>query len=116
MIKFARISLKTPNGPIVLNFADNPAAIKPARVAIQNMAENVNPQQDGILLYVPIPKITRGKDSISIEKVFCYNPLSKNGLYKLKINKINFREKGGACEKFDKFNFQWVQIGIEWGV
>ncbi|KAL3079609.1 hypothetical protein niasHS_013891 [Heterodera schachtii] len=59
LIKFARISLKTPNGPIVLNFADNPAAIKPARIAIQNMAENVTPQVDGIIIHVPIPKLTR---------------------------------------------------------
>lgn len=52
--------MKSPRGPIALNFADNPAAIKPAKDAIIKMAENVNPQQDGIVLYVPIPKITRG--------------------------------------------------------
>uniref|UniRef100_A0A183CEX7 Ribosome-recycling factor, mitochondrial n=1 Tax=Globodera pallida TaxID=36090 RepID=A0A183CEX7_GLOPA len=59
LIKFARISLKTPNGPVVLNFSDNPAAIKPAKLAIQSMAENVSPQMDGIVIHVPIPKLTR---------------------------------------------------------
>ncbi|KAL3079610.1 hypothetical protein niasHS_013892 [Heterodera schachtii] len=64
LIKFARISLKTPNGPIVLNLADNPAAIKPARIAIQNMAENVTPQVDGIIIHVPIPKLTRERREV----------------------------------------------------
>ncbi|KAL3083822.1 hypothetical protein niasHT_035281 [Heterodera trifolii] len=64
LIKFARVSLKTPKGPIVLNFADNPAAIKPARIAIQNMAENVTPQVDGIVIHVPIPRLTRERREV----------------------------------------------------
>ncbi|KAL3082590.1 hypothetical protein niasHT_030604 [Heterodera trifolii] len=86
LVKFARISLKTPNGPIVLNFADNPAAIKPARIAIQNMAENVTPQVDGIVIHVPIPKITRERREVlaqhSAKLVFNEYKLALNEVFK----------------------------------
>ncbi|CAD5211275.1 unnamed protein product [Bursaphelenchus xylophilus] len=54
----ARISLKTPQ-LIMINFTDKPTAIKDAKVALQKSALNVNPQHEGIMLYIPVPRMTR---------------------------------------------------------
>jgi hypothetical protein len=48
-------------GLIAINFSDSPGAIKPAKDALQSMGDHMNIQQDGIMMYVPVPKITRGK-------------------------------------------------------
>jgi hypothetical protein len=48
---------------IELNFADNPAAIKPTRRALEAIGDKMNVQQNGVILYVPVPKITRGKSN-----------------------------------------------------
>ncbi|TKR63513.1 hypothetical protein L596_027331 [Steinernema carpocapsae] len=53
-----RISLKNPH-LVMVNLADNPAVIKDVRVAIQKSALNVNPQQEGVVMYLPVPRMTR---------------------------------------------------------
>lgn len=53
-----RINLKTPE-MITISFEDNPSAIKAAKIALQNAAICANPQQDGVVLFVPVPKMTR---------------------------------------------------------
>lgn len=53
-----RVTLKNPQ-LIMINFADRPAAIHDAKLALQKSALNVNPQQEGIVLYVPVPRMTR---------------------------------------------------------
>ncbi|KAE9548863.1 hypothetical protein FO519_007925 [Halicephalobus sp. NKZ332] len=58
MNRIGRVSLKSPQ-MVMINFADNPSAIKAARVALQKSSLAVNPQQEGIVLYVPIQRMTR---------------------------------------------------------
>uniref|UniRef100_A0AC34F642 Ribosome recycling factor domain-containing protein n=1 Tax=Panagrolaimus sp. ES5 TaxID=591445 RepID=A0AC34F642_9BILA len=53
-----RVTLKSPQ-MVMINFADNPTAIKAARIAIQKSSLNVNPQQEGIVIYIPTPRMTR---------------------------------------------------------
>lgn len=46
---------------IAINFVDNLEAMGSARSALQSaVGQNVNIQADGFMLYVPVPKITRG--------------------------------------------------------
>lgn len=46
---------------IAINFSENLEVMKIARTALQStVGENVNIQADGFMLYVPVPKITRG--------------------------------------------------------
>ncbi|KAJ1372527.1 hypothetical protein KIN20_034703 [Parelaphostrongylus tenuis] len=58
MSSLGRVSLKSPM-MVMINFADNPTAIKWAKLAIQKSHLNVTPQQEGVVLYVPVPRMTR---------------------------------------------------------
>ncbi|KAK6045393.1 ribosome recycling factor [Cooperia oncophora] len=53
-----RVSLKNPT-MVMINFADNPSAIKWAKLAIQKSYLNVTPQHEGVVLYLPVPRMTR---------------------------------------------------------
>lgn len=56
--ELAQIVRKNPK-TIVINFASFPQAIPNALKAIQASGLNLNPQQDGTTLYVPVPKVTK---------------------------------------------------------
>ncbi|KAJ8720435.1 hypothetical protein PYW07_012478 [Mythimna separata] len=56
--ELAQIVRKNPK-TMVINFASFPQAIPNALKAIQNSGLNLNPQQDGTTLYVPVPKVTK---------------------------------------------------------
>ncbi|KHN71861.1 putative ribosome-recycling factor, mitochondrial [Toxocara canis] len=58
MNRLGRVVLKSPQ-MVMINFGDNPTAIKAAKLAIQKSNLNVNPQQEGVALYVPVPRMTR---------------------------------------------------------
>ncbi|ULU11791.1 hypothetical protein L3Y34_015291 [Caenorhabditis briggsae] len=54
----ARVTLKSPL-IVMLNFQDNPSAIKAAKLAIQKSTLNVTPQQEGAVLYVNVPPTSK---------------------------------------------------------
>lgn len=56
--ELAQIVRKNPK-TIVVNFASFPQAIPDALKAINTSGLNLNPQQDGTTLYVPVPKVTK---------------------------------------------------------
>ncbi|XP_075976736.1 mitochondrial ribosome recycling factor 1 [Anticarsia gemmatalis] len=56
--ELAQIVRKNPK-TLVINFASFPQAIPNALKAIQSSGLNLNPQQDGTTLYVPVPKVTK---------------------------------------------------------
>ena len=56
--ELATISRKQAN-VLVLNLSSMPDAIKPVIEAINNSGMNVNPQQEGTLLYLSLPRVTR---------------------------------------------------------
>ncbi|XP_023940443.2 ribosome-recycling factor, mitochondrial [Bicyclus anynana] len=56
--ELAQIVRKNPK-TIVINFASFPQVIPDALKAIYNSGLNLNPQQDGTTLYVPVPKVTK---------------------------------------------------------
>lgn len=56
--ELAQIVRKNPK-TIVLNFASFPQVIPDALKAIANSGLNLNPQQDGTTLYIPVPKVTK---------------------------------------------------------
>ncbi|XP_022827003.1 ribosome-recycling factor, mitochondrial [Spodoptera litura] len=56
--ELAQIVRKNPK-TIVINFASFPQAIPNALKALQSSGLNLNPQQDGTTLYVPVPKVTK---------------------------------------------------------
>ncbi|XP_026752678.1 ribosome-recycling factor, mitochondrial [Galleria mellonella] len=56
--ELAQIVRKNPK-TIVINFASFPQAIPDALKAINASGLNLNPQQDGTTLYVPVPKVTK---------------------------------------------------------
>ncbi|CAD6196292.1 unnamed protein product [Caenorhabditis auriculariae] len=53
-----RVSMKNPL-MVTINFADNPSAIKWAKLALQKSTLNVTPQQEGVMLYINIQPMTR---------------------------------------------------------
>ncbi|CAI5439206.1 unnamed protein product [Caenorhabditis angaria] len=54
----ARVTMKSPL-MVMINFQDNPAAMKAAKLAIQKSTLNVTPQQEGAVLYITIPPMSR---------------------------------------------------------
>lgn len=56
--ELAQIVRKNPK-TIVINFSSFPQAIPDALKSIQNSGLNLNPQQDGTTLFVPVPKVTK---------------------------------------------------------
>ncbi|KAM3959721.1 mitochondrial ribosome recycling factor 1 [Aphomia sociella] len=56
--ELAQIVRKNPK-TIVINFASFPQAIPDALKAISASGLNLNPQQDGTTVYVPVPKVTK---------------------------------------------------------
>ncbi|KAG8230042.1 hypothetical protein J437_LFUL000878 [Ladona fulva] len=54
----AQIVRKNPK-TIVVNLSSFPTAIPPVLEAIQKSGMNLNPQQDGTTLFIPVPKITK---------------------------------------------------------
>lgn len=56
--ELAQIIRKNP-GLVVINMGAFPQAIPAALKAIQSSGMNLNPQQDGTTLYVPVPKVTK---------------------------------------------------------
>ncbi|CAG9583438.1 unnamed protein product [Danaus chrysippus] len=56
--ELAQIVRKNPK-TLVINFASFPQVIPDVLKAIQNSGLNLNPQQDGTTLYVPVPKVTK---------------------------------------------------------
>lgn len=56
--ELAQIVRKNPK-TIVINFASFPQVIPDVLKAIYNSGLNLNPQQDGTTLYVPVPKVTK---------------------------------------------------------
>uniref|UniRef100_A0AC35TMA2 RRF domain-containing protein n=1 Tax=Rhabditophanes sp. KR3021 TaxID=114890 RepID=A0AC35TMA2_9BILA len=78
-----RVSLKNAH-MVMINFSDNPAAIKNAKLAIQKSALNVNPQHEGVVLYMPVPRMTRERREKLAEsaKLSIYND------YKTALNAV----------------------------
>ncbi|CAI4225246.1 unnamed protein product [Auanema sp. JU1783] len=58
MSHLGRVTLKSPQ-MVMINFANNPNAIKWAKLALQKSTLNVNPQHEGVVLYIPTPRMTR---------------------------------------------------------
>lgn len=56
--ELAQIVRKNPK-TIVINFSSFPQVIPEALKAIQSSGLNLNPQQDGTTLFVPVPKVTK---------------------------------------------------------
>lgn len=42
-----------------MDFTDNPSVIKLVRLAIEQSKLNVTPRQEGAILYISLPRITR---------------------------------------------------------
>jgi len=58
MSQLGRISLRNQN-TIAINFSDNPSVVKQAKTTLENVMTNSNIVQEGFLLFIQIPKITR---------------------------------------------------------
>ena len=54
----ANIARKSPQ-LVVLNLSALPDAVKPVMTAIAKSGMNLSPQQEGNIIYLPIPKVTR---------------------------------------------------------
>lgn len=56
--ELANISRKTSN-TLIINLTSMPDAIKPVIEAINSSGMNVNPQQEGTVIYINLPRVTR---------------------------------------------------------
>lgn len=81
MNHLARVTMKTPS-LVALNFSANPAAIKAAKLALEQSSLGT-PQQEGTLLHISIPRMTREKRE---EKVKSARKIFND--YKDALNKV----------------------------
>uniref|UniRef100_A0A0N4ZMM8 Ribosome-recycling factor, mitochondrial n=1 Tax=Parastrongyloides trichosuri TaxID=131310 RepID=A0A0N4ZMM8_PARTI len=58
MNHLGRVSCKSAH-MVMINFSDNPSAISNAKIALQKSSLNVTPQQEGVVLHINIPRMTR---------------------------------------------------------
>jgi len=83
MNHLGRITLKSPH-LVCIDLMDNPRALSRAKLAIEKSALNINPQIDGLFLYLPVPRMTRERRQqlcAEAEKTI-FND------YKLELNKV----------------------------
>ena len=86
--ELASISKKG-NNLMVLNMASLPDAIKPAIESINNSGMNVNPQQEGTVIYIQLPKITREhRETLAKSAKILFNK-AKEDLQKIQNAYIN---------------------------
>uniref|UniRef100_A0A914W038 Ribosome-recycling factor, mitochondrial n=1 Tax=Plectus sambesii TaxID=2011161 RepID=A0A914W038_9BILA len=81
MNHLGRVTMKTPS-LVAINFSANPSAIKAARLALEQSALG-NPQQEGPVLHLSIPRMTREKRE---EKVKSAKKIFND--YKDALNKV----------------------------
>uniref|UniRef100_A0A915D9X3 Ribosome-recycling factor, mitochondrial n=1 Tax=Ditylenchus dipsaci TaxID=166011 RepID=A0A915D9X3_9BILA len=58
MNHLARITMRGGDA-LMINFSENPASIKEAKLALEKSMLGLNPQQEGVALHVSLPKVTR---------------------------------------------------------
>lgn len=58
LIQLAQITQKNPQ-LVVVNLSSAPQYIKAVQEALQQSGMNLNPQQDGTTLFIPLPKVTK---------------------------------------------------------
>jgi len=56
--ELAQVTRKNPQ-LVVVNMSGFPQGLQPVLEAIQNSGMNINPQQEGTTIYIPVPKVTR---------------------------------------------------------
>lgn len=77
MNHLGRITLKNPE-TVMINFTENPGAIKAAKTALQSSSICINPQQDGVVLYIPLPKASRERrEQLSTNGKIIFNDYKK---------------------------------------
>lgn len=82
--RLGRIKLVTPL-LVSVDFSDNPSAIKPARLALEQSKLNVSVRQEGAVLYISIPRITRERRE-NLANVASKKLLNE---YKKALNEVN---------------------------
>lgn len=70
---------------ISVDFTDNPSVIKLARNAIEKSKLNVTPRQEGAVLYISLPRITRERRE-NMADVACKKLLNE---YRKALNEVN---------------------------
>lgn len=84
MNRLGRISMKN-SEQIIINFDDNPSAIKPAKTALLKSTICTNPQQEGVTLYIPVKKNSR-----ELREELVTNAKQILNDYKEALNKVRF--------------------------
>ncbi|VDK40955.1 unnamed protein product [Gongylonema pulchrum] len=84
MNELGRIKLVSPL-LVSVDFADNPSAIKPARLALEQSNLNVSVRQEGVVIYISIPRITRERRE-NLANVASKKLLNE---YKKALNEVN---------------------------
>lgn len=85
MSKLGRVSMLNPQ-VVSVNFTENPAALKPAKLAIEKSNLEVSPQQDGLSLFMHIPKLTRERR----ERLAASAKKTLFNDYKTALNEVSF--------------------------
>ncbi|KAI6195307.1 Ribosome recycling factor [Aphelenchoides besseyi] len=99
----ARVNMLNPQ-MIRLDFVQNPAAIGPAKDAILRSPLNVNPQQEGAVLHIAIPRMTKERrESIAWDAKHKVLNEYKDGLNKIytRYDKQNQKETKSQDQRMD---------------
>ncbi|KAI1713876.1 ribosome recycling factor domain-containing protein [Ditylenchus destructor] len=82
MNHLGRITVKNPQA-IMINFTDNPGAVKHAMKALMDKNPELGAEQDGIVIHINLPRLTREyRENLAKNAVKIFNE------YKIKLDKV----------------------------
>lgn len=83
MNHLGRITVKNPQA-IMINFTDNPGAVKHAMKALMDKNPELGAEQDGIVIHINLPRLTREyRENLAKNAVKIFNE------YKIKLDKAS---------------------------
>lgn len=86
---------------IVINMATAPNALKPTMTALAESGFNLNPQQDGTIIYIRLPKVTTEHRETLIKSVKTAGQKAKDKIKDRNFHK-KFYHKGADTKKLSQ--------------
>ncbi|XP_074067746.1 ribosome-recycling factor, mitochondrial isoform X2 [Macrotis lagotis] len=108
--QIGQISLKSPQ-LILVNMSSFPECTAAAIKAIRESGMNLNPEVDGTVIRVPIPKVTREHREMMVKLAKQNTNKAKDALRKVRTNAINKLKKSKDTVAEDTIKLIEKQIG-----
>ncbi|XP_039618754.1 ribosome-recycling factor, mitochondrial [Polypterus senegalus] len=107
--QIGQISMKSPQ-LILVNMSSLPEATESASIAIRESGMNLNPEVDGTVIKVPVPKVTREHREHLAKLAKQFTNKAKESLRKVRTNAISEAKKSKASVSEDTIKLIEKQI------